>query len=183
VPELLDKELEAIPCVHIPSFFDKKLKVIDLAPEEGTKLSLYPYDFVGLYSRPLFMALAGFDTQIASPFWQNLDFGIRAFQWGEVISLSRRTKIRYLSTPEVQSLSQEGGYDRFYLKNYWPFYAADHVEVSFWRFLKLIKPSGVKWQDVTARYTEIREWLLRHRYRFKKDLKGVIELWENTDFL
>lgn len=183
VPELLEKESMILPTIHIPVFYEKSLKILDLQAEEEIHSSLYPHDYIGLYNRALFLSLGGFDSQILSSYWQKVDFGIRAYQWGEKIGVHRAMKLRYSGDFTIESLSEEAGYSFFYLKNYWPYYVKDHIEVSFWHWLTLIKPSKMKLKDILKTTLDIKEWLYKHRYRYKKDLKGVIELWEDSAFL
>lgn len=183
VPELLDKEGLILPTVHIPVFNEKTLKIIDLPAEEEIHFSLYPHDYIGLYNRSLFLSLGGFDSQISSYYWQKVDFGMRAYQWGEKIGINRTMKLRYSGDFFVESLSGEESYSFFYLKNYWPYYVKDHIEFSFWRWLTLLKPSKMRVKDILKNTLDIKQWLYKHRYRYKKDLKGVIELWEDSTFL
>lgn len=183
VPELLDKESMVLPTIHVPAFYDKFLKILDLPCEEDIHFSLYPHDYIGLYNRSYFLSLGGFDSQISSSYWQKVDFGMRAYQWGEKIGIHRTVKLRYSGDFIIESLSEEEGYDFFYLKNYWPYYVKDHIELSFWHWLTLLKPSKIKFKDILKNTLEVKEWLYTHRYRYKKDLKGVIELWEDSNFL
>ena len=45
------------------------------------------------------MQLGGFDYTIQNPYWQNLDFGVRAHLWGEKIRIFTSFRIQYEGNP------------------------------------------------------------------------------------
>lgn len=182
VPELQDKLQATLPYLHIPSYYKSECKIIDLISSEEHRQTLYPHDYMGLYSKKTFLSLGGYDSLIRSSLWQKMEFGFRSYMWGEIITASRKLKIRYLEEVSIEDSSQKEDYGKFYLKVYWPYFSQDHVVVSLWRFCKLLRKSSLNLKNALKQYYLIGNWLKKHKYRFKKDTKGVVELWERSDF-
>ena len=96
VPRLLDKNKNGLPTKFIPCA-EKSHFVVDSSTvvTEGAK-TLYPFDYIGLYNRKKFIQVGGFDYSITSGYWQNLDFALRAWLYGEQIKLTTMLQFSYL---------------------------------------------------------------------------------------
>lgn len=81
-PILSNRLGERIPVVQAPMLRDGMIDPISFLPTGSTVPTLYPFLGVGLYERALFQRLRGFDELVESEYWQQLDFGLRAWLYG-----------------------------------------------------------------------------------------------------
>ena len=88
--------------------------------------TLFPYDFVGVYNKQKFVNLGGFDISIKSTYWQNLDFSIRTWLWGEKIITSPIFRFAYEISEPILDSTVDNSYFRFYLKNIAPVYKVNY---------------------------------------------------------
>jgi hypothetical protein len=179
-PYLANNAGETLPCASSPAFHGKSLKVLDLVSERDDAKTLRPFDYCGIYSREKYLQLGGFDPLLASPYWQKLDFGFRAWLWGEEIRLAQSLKVSYVDgTPEEDS-TPNYCYGRFWLRNLAPRFRSDSAYLpasSFWGHLRSRRG------DVFAAFAEFREardWVTRNRFRFRVDASSVVDLWEES---
>lgn len=68
---------------------------------DGTK-TLYPLDNIAIYNRKKFIELGGFDWTIKSKHWQNLDFGLRSWLWGEKTLLTTLLQFTYIDEAPIE---------------------------------------------------------------------------------
>jgi hypothetical protein len=107
-----------------------------------------------------------------------MDFGFRAHLWGEDIRSTQFVRLSYNGEiPRTDSTADES-YRRFYLKNLAPVFRGDGAEIPMRRFFPYFVRSGkdpfLAWAD----FAEARSWVKTSRYRFRKDARSLIELWE-----
>ena len=51
----------------------------------------------------------GFDPGLANPYWQKLDFGFRAWLWGEEIRVAQALKVSYAEAPDARGRDPRRG--------------------------------------------------------------------------
>ena len=79
-PVFINASNEIAESVNKPLYENKKIVTIssDYDLNNEKMKNLYPIYAIGLYKRALFQRLKGFDELITSPYYQMLDFGLRA---------------------------------------------------------------------------------------------------------
>lgn len=177
VPEIRTKTGEEIPTLMTPSLYRKNLKILALSAEGEFLSSLFPYDYAGIYHRQKFLQSAGYDFRISNPYWQKLDFGLRAYMWGEKILQLKGLRVQYLSDMSSEDRSLDDGYKIFFLKNLIPVFSGDSAVLPRSAFLSFWPRSGQTLFSAWRDFERVREWVREHRYRFKFDARGVTELW------
>lgn len=183
IPILRGSKGEVLPTVSIPVQYQQGLKAMYSMPGGEYKKSLFPFDFVGLYRRDLFQLMEGYDPVIHSPYWQRFDFGLRAYLWGYSLPLFMGLKIDQTQDFEVEDLSPDIHYLRFYLKNLALEFRQDHGVLDKKVFWKIAWKSGQSFFKTRKIFTEIRQWVEQHSYRFTSDAKMIVELWDEEDHL
>ena len=178
VPVLVNARNEAIPTMMAPGFHRKHLKVVPFVPKSDGMLTLYPYDYAGLYRRREFRLLGGFDKEIGNAYWQLLDFGFRAFLWGERITCSTQFRIVLNADPPPADTTPDSSYRRFYLKNLSVRFDKDRGVLPKSRFVPFYLRTGSSFFEALKEFRTVREWVELNRYRFVQDARSIADLWE-----
>jgi hypothetical protein len=181
VPAFGGKAGEQLPSVAMPAFNRSSLKVLGLVPEKDGARSLYPYDYTGIYSRERFVRTGGFDTRLANPYWQKLDFGFRSWLWGEEIRFAQALKLSYADPPPVDDETPDEGYKWFWLKNLAPSFRGDSGAIPSSRFWSYLRSRGGGAIAALSEFRAAREWVFLNRYRFRTDAASLVDLWEEAD--
>ena len=165
------------PIVGARRIFDTQPQV----PERNGTPSLIPWDYTGIYSKRRHQNIGGFDPQIEESWWQKLDYGMRAWMWGEEIRTHLSLKISYLGELPIENLSLGIGYSRFYLKNLAVRKDGDFASLPVRLIWWLLFSAGLSLRSVRRQIRELRHWVHVNRYRFKKDAAELTELWDWSD--
>jgi hypothetical protein len=176
-PDLSNRFGEGVPSRFGPSLQKKEFKPLPLSPVDEEKDSIYPFDFVGLVHRSKFRSLGGYDPENDSPYWQCMDFGLRAHLWGEHFHALSGFRLKYLSDLETRDSSHGEGYRRFFLRNLMVRFTGDTGEISWGRFLSYYFRSGQTLSQAWQEFSQARQWVKTNRYRFRFDARSLIELW------
>jgi len=178
VPTLNDSAGSTVPSISHPAQSGKAFRVVPLPPKADGEKSLYPFDACGIYSREKYASLGGFDWTIANPYWQTMDFGMRAWLWGESIRYAQALRINYEGAPTPEDTTTDGDYGRFWLKNLAPTYRGDSAALPrsrMWSYLaRSRKNPGAAWDE----YKAARAWIEACSYRFKADASRLADLWD-----
>ena len=177
-PFLSDKAGELLPTAAAPALNKSSLKVLGLAPSRDGARSLYPFDYCGIYSRERFVMLGGCDVGIANPYWQKLDFGFRAWLWGEEIKLASALKMAYDEALPDEDSTPDEGYRRFWLKNLAPSFHGDSGQIALSRFWSYLRGPGQGLFPAAAEFRAAREWVRVNRFRFRNDAPSLVDLWD-----
>lgn len=178
IPVLMNSKKESIPIRLAPVFSGRKLDVISLGSVKNETPTLYPFDYCGIYNREKFLLSNGFDTEILSPYWQKMDFGFRAFLWGEKIQCYTGIKIAYQNEIPGEDTSIDDSYKRFFLKNLALVFKGDSCQLSLGSIIRFHIRSGMSLFNSLGDYREVGEWVQQNRYRFRMDPYSLTELWE-----
>ncbi|MCF7937248.1 MAG: hypothetical protein K9L68_01475 [Spirochaetales bacterium] len=179
VPVLLNRQGDNIPVLKAPAFYrGSNLRIVSLPLTGKHSPTLYPFDYVGWYRKENFQFLGGFDPRIANSYWQKLDFGFRAFLWGERILLSSRWKLQYERDPEPEDTTPDESYRYFYLKNLALRFEGDSGNLPVSRFFPFLFRSGTGFFDSLRVFQEIRSWVKENALRFRQDARSITELWD-----
>ncbi len=177
VPRLLTRDKQSVPVRFIPSV-NKSVFYVESSISIGDGVNtLYPFDHAGLYDRQKFMQLGGFDYTITAPYWQKLDLFVRAWLWGETISLSTSMQFVYGQDVPVEDNTVELSYLRFYLKNLLPSFQSDHAVLSVGKFFHYRRRSRCGLSEDVKQFRDARRWVQENKYRYKKDAASLIQDW------
>jgi len=178
VPQLRSSEGQVIPSLQFPALIKGKLNLIPSKPvQEGMK-SLFPFDYCGIYHSRRFLLSGGFDSWMANPYWQKLDFGLRCFLWGEQILCRRDLSLRYDAESCSEDTSADVSYKLFYLKNMAVHFNGEMgVLPSSRRFAYCLR-SDSRWLEAKNEFREVQRWVQQNRYRFKSDVQSLVSHWE-----
>ena len=181
VPRLLDNQKNALPCAFTPSAEHTHF-VIDSSTEiTNGKKTLFPFDYVALYNRKKFIELGGFDWTITSPYWQNLDLGLRSWLWGEQTLLTSHLQFSYIEEPPVNDTTYNLDYLRYYLKNELP---KIKMETGYYRpssFFVFLSRSSCGFMEARRQFNAAKVWVSKNKYRYKMDLQTLIQNWSRND--
>ncbi len=178
VPVLMNSSKDSIPIRLAPVFSGKKLEVIPLGSVKNETPTLYPFDYCGIYNRKKYLLTEGFDPEIRSPYWQKLDFGFRAFLWGESIQCYTGIKIAYQNEIPNDDITIDSSYKRFFLKNLALNFKGDSCQLSARSIFRFHMQSGMSIFNSLRDYKNILNWVNRNRFRFQMDPYSLTELWE-----
>lgn len=181
VPRLIDKNGISIIVNFVPEARKGKFLI---KPEQSVAdgiSTLYPFDFAGIYNREKFINLGGFDYTISSSYWQNADLSLRAWLWGERISITTKFQISYTEDVPVENSVPDISYVRFYLKNVLPKFRDDHGSVSSLAFPGFYVKSKCGIFEALAQFKDAAQWIKKNQFRFKKDMQYLIENWTNLN--
>ncbi|MDR2658908.1 MAG: hypothetical protein LBC27_02805 [Spirochaetaceae bacterium] len=120
VPVLQNQQFETLPSASAPVINGKNFETVPFVPVKEGEPSLYPFDAAGVYDRARFIDLGGFDPKIKPPRWQLLDFGLRAWLWGEEIRGTQQIRFKLDGAINAENSTADDNYLRFFLKNLAP---------------------------------------------------------------
>ena len=178
VPVLKNKKMETIPSIQVPGFLDKELKVTNWLPEKENALTIYPFDYTGIYNKEKFIISGGFDYNITNPYWQKMDFGFRAYMWGETIACRKNFIVQYIGDINSEDSTPDESYKYFYLKNMAVRFKRDRGVLPFSQFIKFMFHSDTGPLYAYQEFKQVKDWIRINRYRFKQDAVRVIDLWD-----
>ncbi|MBN1835863.1 MAG: hypothetical protein JW820_08425 [Spirochaetales bacterium] len=178
VPELRNPGGEIMPTVQLPALIRGRLQVIPWAPKHAGMRSVFPFDYCGLYSKERFQLCGGFDPWIRTPYWQKLDFGLRASLWGETIAADPSFQVAYTAEQSPEENTPDWSYKLFYLKNMAIRFNGEMGVLSRKRFLAYALRSGSGLLEAIREFREIQQWVWENRFRFKSDVSSLVGHWE-----
>jgi hypothetical protein len=179
-PALFAPKGEQIPSAASPAFNRSSLKVLSLAPSRDGMRSLFPFDYAGIYSREKFVLTGGFDPRLKNPYWQKLDFGFRAWLWGEEIRIAQALKVSYAETPAPEDETPDECYKWFWLKNLAPSFRGDLGAISSSRFWSYLRSRRGGAPSALGEFRAARDWVKTNRYRFRTDAASLVDLWDES---
>ena len=151
-----------------------------MEPQAEGQLSLYPFDGIGIYDRARFIQMGGFDITLQNRHWQFMDFGFRAYLWGERIESSLHLKLSCDGELPAEDTTAEQSYRRFYLKNIAPAFRSDYAHLPLSRFPPFLFRSGEDFFAAWEEFSECRKWVMKNKFRWKFDARGVTHLWDES---
>src|SRR5574344_870495 len=177
VPRMLSGSKQAVPVQFIPQAEHGHLRTEASAVVTDAMHTLYPFDYIGLYSRLKFIQLGGFDYTILSPYYQNLDLAVRSWLWGEETCLSTTFLLSYSGEPPIEDTTADLSYLRFYLKNLMPRFRTDRGVISDMSFFSFLAHSSCGLFEAQRQFRDAQRWVNVNRLRFRTDIQHLIENW------
>ena len=181
VPVLKNMENDMIPSISVPAFQKKLLKVMFAYPKRKGVLSLFPFDYTGIYNREKFLYLGGYDYSIKTSYWQKMDFGMRANLWGERIVCFTALQVSYIADSVADDNSIDRYYRMFYLKNLAVRFNGDSGYLPKSRMIRYMFRSGEGFFRAKKNFEEAAKWVELNKFRFKYDCRSLTELWKDPD--
>jgi len=179
-PFLQAKRGETLPTAAAPALERQNLRILPLVPARDGALSLYPFDYAGIYSREKFVLSGGYDGGIANPYWQKLDFGFRSWLWGEEIRLSQALRVAYEEEPPTEDSTPDEDYKWFWLKNLAPVFRGDSAAIPPSRYWAYLRRRGGRPFAAAREFRAAADWVRTNRYRFRSGASSVVDLWEEA---
>ncbi len=177
LPVIRNSRSEILPTIQSPVLRRGRLSLRFNIPAKGGEKALFPFDYAGIYHREKFEQVGGFDPTIVNPYWQKLDFGFRCILWGEIIRSVPHFTLLYASKAPVEDATPDEGYKAFYLKNLAVRLKKGIGILPGWRILDYILHSNTDPLYAVKEFRQMREWVFRNRFRFKRDAKDLIGKW------
>ncbi|UCF99072.1 MAG: hypothetical protein JSV89_05925 [Spirochaetaceae bacterium] len=178
VPRLFNSEDQEVPCLQVPALIKGKLKVMPWKVVQEGMPSLFPFDYCGIYHRNRFGLSGGYDAWMSNPYWQKLDFGLRAFLWGEHILCRRDMVVRYCGDPVTEDSSPDISYKLFFLKNMGVRFNGEMGILPVSKRFAYCLRSDSNWLEARNEFKEVQLWVHQNRYRFKSDVQSLVNHWE-----
>ncbi|ULQ60134.1 hypothetical protein K7I13_02085 [Brucepastera parasyntrophica] len=177
-PVLSTEKMEALPVQMVPALNRNSFQIEPMYFFRDGSPTVYPFDFTGIYNRERFIRLGGYDYTITNPYWQNLDFGFRAYLWGEKIQLSSIFKLAYGGEIPTEDATTDTSYIQFYLKNLAPVYRKNRITLPLSCFFSYAVRSGLNIIDAVLYFREARKWIALNNSRFVRDAVTLCGSWE-----
>jgi len=178
VPVMVNSNYEVLPSLVTPMTQKRKMRTVFLEPHTEGDLSLFPFDGIGIYDRQRFIQIGGYDITIKKTHWQLMDFGFRAFLWGEEVALNIQLKISSDREQTAEDSTVEESYRRFYLKNLAPVFRSDYGHLPLYRFPAFLNRSGEDFLTSWKEFKESRKWVTKNKFRWRCDARSVTGRWE-----
>lgn len=181
VPIMKPNMGEAIPSIVIPAFKKRGLKIIYTVPNKNSVISLFPYDYCGIYNREKFLYTGGYDYSILNQYWQKMDFGFRANMWGEKIVCNTSLQATYTTDVIGDDTSIDKYYRIFFLKNLAVRFNGDSGYLPWSKFLHYFLRSGEGFFSAKKNFKEAKKWVELNKFRFNFDSRSLMELWSDPE--
>lgn len=178
-PYIRNDRSQVIPTLMTPALEARgNLRVLPQAPYSEQAATLFPYDYVGVYSRRRFLDVLGYDSAIAQAYWQKLEFGLRSWMWGESIRLSSALRVSYSASAPTEDTTPNEDYLRFYWKTLGVKLDGTQTDLSMRRLLGGLWRSPASAPSLLKSFRTLRQELGRYPTRYKKSALRLISEWE-----
>lgn len=177
VPRMTLDKTQTISIDFVPTVENGVFKVASTTTVFDGRDTLYPLGFIGLFNRQKFIQLGGYDYTIESPYWQNLDLSLRAWLWGEKITVASGITISFIGNVPVEDTTSTLSQFRFYLKNLAPVFNLDHGELPKSAIFRTMRRTCCGFVETLKQFKDAQEWVEKNKYRFRKDAAELITSW------
>ncbi len=177
-PVLLNDQMQNLLVKMKPSLKKGSFTVLPGQVLYDISPTLYNFDFIGIYDRQKFITMGGFDYTITSSYYQNLDFCMRSWLWGEKIAVTPLFRLSYETSSPVEDSTIDESYTRFYLKNLLPFFNDDSAYIPVSSFFPFVRRTSSFFESLSL-FKQARAWVEANKYRFKTDAKTLIAQWDD----
>ena len=178
-PLLSDDSFGQLPTKMAPALAKREFSISPLPCTRDMEKTIYPFDFTGIYNREKFIDLGGFDSSIASAYWQNVDLGFRANLWGWDVRISHHLRLNYETASPAESVVSDAGYLKFYLKNLAPAFKERYAVLPCGKFFSFAAISGLNVVDSLRWFRDAAKWVSVNASRFVMDAPALISGWDN----
>lgn len=182
-PLLMNYRLEALPVIREPLLEKQNFSVTPVMCVRDGSISLYPWDFVGVYDRSLFLELDGFDLELNDPYWQLLDFGFKVWMKSHRITVSSIFRINYENEIPIEEINKNTDYSCFYLKNLAPVMKKNKqgLTLSIKKMWSFARKSGFGLAKGFKIFFAIRKTINSQHKSFSYSGSEIIDAWETFE--
>ena len=171
-----------IPSLHVPAKTgtegkNRFIEPVAIVPDGREQQSLFPHDYSGIYVKERFDRCGGFDDRMRNTYWQKLEFGCRAWLWGERIEYLAEFQLRYTEEGITEESTPDEDYLRFYLKVIAVSYTGDHAVLFMRQFRHYLRAGKRNIFGALRRFIREKRWVQRHAYNYRFDILHLVELW------
>ena len=181
VPIMIDSNGRILHAAVGPMPHNEVFDVLLTEPGKKETATLVPWYYNGIYNREKHFSLGGFDPLIGDPWWQLLEYGMRAWLWGEKITIIPGFKVRYTDEPLPVDMTVSPGYRRYYLKTLAVHHKGDSAILPRRHWTAYMQHYGDSYHAAKADWKEITWWVRSNRSRFQLDAVKLAEIWKWDD--
>ncbi|OQX29213.1 MAG: hypothetical protein B0D92_04885 [Spirochaeta sp. LUC14_002_19_P3] len=179
VPVIYDRENKALPTASGPMpDAEGRFHSLPFIPKKPETPTLLPWLYCGLYHRENHLALGGFDPCIKEIWWQQMEYGLRAWLWGEKIITGQNFTMRLLDEVPLMDTTPGSGYRRFYLKTLAVQHREDGGRLPWMQWLQYWRYSGDSLQNSGREWKKINQWVRENRHRYVMDAAKLTDIWQ-----
>ncbi|MDR2841816.1 MAG: hypothetical protein LBV52_01285 [Spirochaetaceae bacterium] len=175
IPVIQNAAFETLPTSVRAQIRHKKLETTPVIPSKEGESTLFTFDAVGIYNKEKFLNLGGFDPSIKSSYWQFMDFGLRAWLWGEELRSTQLVRLRLDGEFTAGDTTIDESYWWLFLKNLAPrIKPVTHIPWNY--FFQYLFKTG---KGITRSYREFsaaRKWVKLNGKSFKYDAASIEQL-------
>ena len=179
-PLLADDSFGQLPTKMTPELAKREFSISPMPCTRDKEKTIYPFDFTVIYTREKFIDVGGFDSSIASAYWQNVDLGFRVNLWGGEVRISHHLRLIYESASPVESVESDAGYLKFYLKNLAPAFKERYAVLPYSKFFSFAAISGMNVFDSFKHFKDAAKWVSVNASRFVTDAPALISGWNGA---
>jgi hypothetical protein len=177
-PRLVNRDGQMLPVCYRPVVRKNRFTIDAESCAARNSRTVYTFDNIALYSKQKFIALGGFDHTISAPYWQTLDLCVRAWLWGEKITVYSSLQLYYEGETPKEDITVNASYMRFFLKNILPSNSRGGVAVSNGGFFSFWRRSPFFLFEALAQFREGARWTAENRKRFTQDIRELASSWK-----
>lgn len=182
LPYVQDNKGRIIPSFFVPTPTEggKREHFVEphpILPGAEEEQSLFPYDYSGIYVKERFKRCGGFDNTMLNPYWQKLEFGYRAWLWGERMVHLPGFKIDYSEEMIVEESTPDEDYLKFYLRILAVMYTGDSAKLPMRRFLPYFRAGNKGLLSAWLQFMREKRWVKGHAFNYRLDAPQMVELW------
>ena len=181
LPLIQNAKGTSIPSLFVPTPIRKGprerfIEPLPLLPDEDIH-SLLPYDYSGIYVKERFNRSGGFADDISHSYWQKLEFGYRAWLWGERLRYLPGFSLKYSEEKEAEESTPNEDYLRFYLRMIAVVYTGDRAILPLRQFWHYLRAGTRSIFGAWPRFIAERRWVRKYAYHYRSDAPQFVELW------
>jgi hypothetical protein len=182
-PVFQNTQLEPLPFAFLPALRKPRFEALPYAAAKEDAPTLFPFQSVGIYDRERFFRIGGFDTSIQNPFWQLVDFGFRAWLWGEEIRCTHHIRLRCGGPQTLEDSTCDESYWRFALKNIMPAVRRDeakkvYAHLPLKKLLFFMLRSGESPRTAFRQFFAARKWVRGNAGNWKMSAEEILDHWD-----
>ncbi len=181
VPLIKDMKSVPVPTIHVPAFVGRKLKIVPWESIVDGMLSIFPFDYCGIYDVGRYHLVGGYDPAIVNPYWQKMDFGFRAHMWGERIACNTSLELSYSGEVIPEDNTPDASYKVFYLKNIalklGRIQDRPIGKLPWYKFFVYMMHSDTGPIYSFKEFLSVRSWIRANRERFVQDSRSLVAGW------
>jgi hypothetical protein len=178
VPMLKNEKGMTLPSIQVPVLIKDLLKLAPWAPVQEGMRTLVPSEFCGLYRKDKFLQSGGFDPRMVNTYWQKIDFGLRAYLWGECLLYHQGLQMIVQADMPAEDTTADDSYKLFYLKNLAVRLRENGAVLPYGKLLHYLSRSDLGPVYSGKEFYEVRKWVEQNRHRFITDARTLMKSWE-----